>query len=431
MFNRRTFNQRTVAAILAGTMATPSFAFAKSGKQKSTFYSGVGNELTQYEVDVANAELAKRGSIKMPGGIQYAWPHPSKKFLYVTSSTGGPGFSPGPGFPANQHNLAAFRIGPTGELTQHGDMITLKWRPIHSSVDVAGEYVLVAYNFPAGLSIHKIKGDGTIGEEVSQPDNLEKGIYFHQVRATPGNKTILVVARGNNPEGNKPEDPGSLHVYGFKKGKLSNLRKIAPNGGYGFGPRHLDIHPTKPLVYVSIERQNQLIVYKLTPDGDLIPEPLFTKATLADPAHKFPVQSAGPIHIHPNGKFVYLGNRSGVTGSLVPGVEEVDGKKVFSGGESNIAVFAIDSKSGEPNVIQHADIHAAHPRTFSLDAGGKLLVAASLAPTAVREGGQVVAIPAGLSVFRVGPDGKLDFVRKYDLDVGTYTQWWSGMVALA
>jgi len=431
MFNRRTFNQRTVATMLAGTVVAPSFAFAKGSKQKSALYSGVGNELTHYEVDVANAELAKRGSIKMPGGIQYAWPHPSKKFLYVTSSTGGPGFNPGPGFPANQHKLAAFRIGPTGELTEHGDMVTLKWRPIHSSVDIAGEYVLVAYNFPAGISVHKIKRDGTIGEEVSQSDNLEKGIYFHQVRATPGDRTILVVARGNNPEGNKPEDPGSLHVYGLKKGVLSNLRKISPNGGYGFGPRHLDIHPTRPLVYVSIERQNQLIVYKLTPDGDLVPESLFTKATLADPAHKFAIQSAGPIHIHPNGRFVYLGNRSGVTGSVVPGVEEVDGKKVFSGGESNIAVFAIDSKSGEPNAIQHADIQAAHPRTFSLDASGKLLVAGSLAPTAVRESGKVVAIPAGLSVFRVGPDGKLDFVRKYDLDVGAYTQWWSGMVALA
>jgi 6-phosphogluconolactonase (cycloisomerase 2 family) len=431
VFNRRTFNQHTVATMLAGTVAAPSFAFAKGSKQKSALYSGVGNELTHYEVDVANAELAKRGSIKMPGGIQYAWPHPSKKFLYVTSSTGGPGFNAEPGFPANQHKLAAFRIWPTGELTEHGDMVTLKWRPIHSSVDIAGEYVLVAYNFPAGISVHKIKGDGTIGDEVNQPDNLEKGIYFHQVRATPGNRTILVVARGNNPEGNKPEDPGSLHVYGFKKGVLSNLRKISPNGGYGFGPRHLDIHPTRPLVYVSIERQNQLIVYKLTPDGDLVLESLFTKATLADPAHKFAIQSAGPIHIHPNGRFVYLGNRSGVTGSVVPGVEEVDGKKVFSGGESNIAVFAIDSKSGEPNAIQHADIQAAHPRTFSLDASGKLLVAGSLAPTAVREGGKVVAIPAGLSVFRVGPDGKLDFVRKYDLDVGAYTQWWSGMVALA
>jgi 6-phosphogluconolactonase (cycloisomerase 2 family) len=366
----------------------------------------------------------------MPGGIQYAWPHPSKKYLYVTSSTGGPGFSPGPGFPADQHNLAAFRIGPTGELTPHGDMVKLKWRPIHSSVDITGEYVLVAYSFPAGLSVHKIKGDGTIGEEASQPDNLEKGIYFHQIRATPENKTILVVARGNNPDGNKPEDPGSLHVYGFRNGVLSNKRKIAPNGGYGFGPRHLDIHPTKPLVYASIERQNQLIVYKLTPDGDLVPEPLFTKATLADP-HKFPVQSAGPIHIHPNGKSVYLGNRSGVAASVVPGVEEVDGRRVFSGGESNIAVFAIDQNTGEPSAIQHADIRAAHPRTFSLDTSAKLLVAGSLAPTAVREGGKVVAVPAGLSVFRVGADGKLDFVRKYDLDVGTYTQWWSGMVALA
>ncbi|HMA71837.1 MAG TPA: beta-propeller fold lactonase family protein [Xanthobacteraceae bacterium] len=425
------FNRRTVSAMLAGTVAAPSFAFAQRETQQSAFYSGVGNELTHYEVDAAEAGLARRGSIKMPGGIQYAWPHPSNKYLYVTSSTGGPGFNPGPGFPANQHHLAAFRIGPTGELTPHGEMVKLRWRPIHSSIDVAGEYVLVAYNFPAGLSVHKIKGDGTIGDEVVQPDNLEKGIYFHQVRATPGNKTILVVARGNNPEGNKPEDPGSLHVFGFKNGVLSNLRKIAPNGGYGFGPRHLDIHPARPLVYVSIERQNQLIVYQLTPDGDLMPEPLFTKPTLADPAHKFPVQSAGPIHIHPNGRFVYLGNRSGVTAAVVPGVEEIDGKKVFSGGESNIAVFAIADKTGEPNAIQHADIHAAHPRTFSLDASAKLLVAASLAPTAVRGGDKVVAIPAGLSVFRVSPDGKLDFVRKYDLDVGGYTQWWSGMVVLA
>lgn len=425
------FDRRTVTAMLAGTVVAPSFALAEGGEQKSALYSGVGSELTHYEVDAAAATLTRRGSVKMPGGIQYAWPHPSKKYLYVTSSTGGPGFTPGPGFPPDQHHLAAFRIEPAGELVPHGDMVKLKWRPIHSSVDIAGEYVLVAYNFPAGLSVHKIKGDGTIGDEVSQPDNLEKGIYFHQVRATPDNKTILVVARGNNPAGNKGEDPGSLHVYGFHNGVLSNKRKIAPNGGYGFGPRHLDIHPTRPLVYVSIERQNQLIVYKLTPDGDLVPEPLFTSATLADPAHKFPVQSAGPIHIHPNGRFVYLGNRSGVTASVVPGVEEIDGKKVFAGGESNIAVFAIDPKTGEPNAIQHADIHAAHPRTFSLDTGGKLLVAASLAPTAVREGGKVVAVPAGLSVFRVGTDGKLDFVRKYDLDVGTYTQWWSGMAALA
>jgi 6-phosphogluconolactonase (cycloisomerase 2 family) len=307
----------------------------------------------------------------------------------------------------------------------------LRQRPIHLSVDNAGQHVLVAYNFPSNVSVHKIKGDGGIGDEVKQPDNLEKGIYFHQIRATPGDKSILIVARGNNPEGSKPEDPGSLHVYAFKDGVLTSRRKIAPNGGYGFGPRHLDIHPSQPWVYVSIERQNQLIVYKLTPDGDLVPEPLFTTTTLADPAHKFPVQAAGPIHVHPNGRFVYLGNRSGVAGAVVPGVEDVGGKKVFSGGESSIAVFAINQQTGEPTAIQHADIRAAHPRTFGIDPGGRLLVAGSLSPTAKREGGKVVDIPAGLSVFRMGADGKLDFARKFDIDVGRATQWWTGMIPLA
>ncbi len=418
-------NRRTFSALLAGTVAAPRLSIAQGAKERSAFYSGVGTELTHYDVDAGAAMLTRRATVKMPGGIQYAWPHPSRTYLYVSSSTGGPGFS------GNEHHLTAFRVAPSGELTPHGDMVKLRWRPIHTSVDNAGEYVLVAYNFPAGVSVHRIKADGSVGDEVSQPDNLEKGIYFHQIRATPANKSVLVVARGNNPADGKPEDPGSLHVYGFKNGVLSNLRKIQPNGGYGYGPRHLDIHPTRPWVYLSVERQSKLIVYRLTPDGDLAPEPLFTKETLADPAHKFPIQGAGPIHIHPNGRFVYLGNRSGVTTENVPGVEDVDGVKVFSGGESNIAVFAINPETGEPTAIQHADIRAAHPRTFGIDASARILVAGSLAPTAVRDGDKVVVIPAGLTVFRLGADGKLDFVRKYDIDVGKFSQWWSGMVALA
>src|SRR6267378_3012113 len=377
-------NRRTFSTLLAGAIAAPRLAFAQA-KTNCAFYSGVGGQLTHFEVDFDAATLAKRAAVTLPGGIQYAWPHPSRRHLYVATSTGGVGIAPVPGYPPNQHYLAAFRVTPLGELSLHGDLIKLRQRPIHASVDSAGEHVLVAYNFPSNVSVHRINGDGSIGDEVKQADDLEKGIYFHQIRVTPGDKTVLIVARGNNPEGTKPEDPGSLHVYSFQKGVLSRMRKIAPNGGYGFGGRHLDIHPTQPWVYLSVERQNQLIVYRMTPDGDVAPDSLFTKPTLADPARRFPVQSAGPIHIHPNGRFVYLGNRSGVTGAVVPGVEDIDGKKVFSGGESDIAVFAINQRTGEPNAIQHADIRAAHPRTFSLDTSAKLLVAGSLAPTAIRE----------------------------------------------
>ena len=423
-------DRRTFSAMLAAAVATPRLAFAQA-KDNCAFYSGVGGQLTHYEVDFGAATLAKRAAVTLPGGIQYAWPHPARRYLYVATSSGGVGIATVPGYPPDQHYLAAFRVTPLGELSRHGDLIKLRQRPVHASVDHAGEHVLVAYNFPSNVSVHKIKGDGSIGDEVKQSDELEKGIYFHQIRATPADKTVLIVARGNNPQGNKPEDPGSLHVYDFKNGVLSQRRKIAPNGGYGFGGRHLDIHPSQPWVYLSVERQNQLIVYRMTPDGDLAPEPLFTKSTLADPAHKFRIQSAGPIHIHPNGRFVYLGNRSGLASAAGSGVEDVGGKMVFSAGESNIAVFAIDQQTGEPNPVQHADIRAAHPRTFGLDIGARLLVAGSLSPSARREEGKVVDLPAGLTVFRMGQDGKLTFARKYDIDVGPFTQWWTGMIPLA
>jgi 6-phosphogluconolactonase len=242
-----TINRRTFSTILAGTLAAPRLAVAQA-KDRSALYSGVGGQLTQFDVDFDAAMLTKRASVRLPGGIQYAWPHPSRTHLYVATSSGGLGIAPVPGYPPNEHYLMAFRVAPSGELSPHGDPVKLKRRPIHTSVDHAGEHLLVAYNFPPGFSVYKFKGDGSIGDEVPQPDNLEIGIYFHQIRATPSDKSILVVARGNNPEGPKPEDPGSLHVYGFRNGVLSNMRKIAPNGGYGFGPRHLDFHPSQPWV---------------------------------------------------------------------------------------------------------------------------------------------------------------------------------------
>jgi 6-phosphogluconolactonase len=48
----------------------------------------------------------------------------------------------------------------------------------------------------------------------------------------------------------------------------------------------------------------------------------------------------------------------------------------------------------------------------------------------VRDGDAVKTVEAGLSVFRMGTDGKLTFARKYDIDVGDNTMFWMGMVPL-
>src|SRR5205823_14188777 len=150
---------------------------------------------------------------------------------------------------------------------------------------------------------------------------------------------------------------------------------------------------------------------------------MFVKETLSDPKSPFR-QSAGTIHVHPNGRFVYQANRASST-------VDFDGKRVFAGGENSIAVFSINQQTGEPTLIQNIDGHGIQLRTFAIDPSARMLVAASIQPLLVRKGNAVENLSAGLSVYRIGDDGKLTFVRKYDVDVGSKTQFWSGMVTIA
>ncbi|HET7159650.1 MAG TPA: beta-propeller fold lactonase family protein, partial [Burkholderiales bacterium] len=147
----------------------------------------------------------------------------------------------------------------------------------------------------------------------------------------------------------------------------------------------------------------------------------YTCDTLGDRANAKPRQQPSTIHVHPNGRCVYIANRADHT-------VDFNGQKVFGGGENTISAFAIDATTGEPKLIQHADTHSFHVRTFAFDPSGRLMVSASIKAMNVREGADVKVIPAALSVFRVGADGKLDFVRKYDVDAAGKTHYWMGIV---
>jgi hypothetical protein len=159
-------------------------------------------------------------------------------------------------------------------------------------------------------------------------------------------------------------------------------------------------------------------------DGDtLSPAPLFVKDLLAEPGNVRPRQLGGTVHVHPNGRYVYGINRSDHRVSF-------EGKQVYGGGENSLVVFAIDQATGEPTLIQHVDTQGFHPRTFHIDPSGRMLVAAHIMAMPVRDGSNVVTVPANMSVFRIGDDGKLGYLRKYDVDVGKAAMWWMGMVPL-
>jgi 6-phosphogluconolactonase len=107
-------NRRTFATVLFGSVARPRTFWRQDTrkKAKTVFYSAVGGDLTLYSMNIEAASLTKVSTVTVPVNIQYAWPHPSKKYFYVVSSDGGPGLA------GNRHVANAFRIDPPDGCTE-------------------------------------------------------------------------------------------------------------------------------------------------------------------------------------------------------------------------------------------------------------------------------------------------------------------------
>jgi 6-phosphogluconolactonase len=426
--NRRTFISATLLSGAPGIVnasakkrlaAASGFApSAQPGSDRVALYVNVGRELMHYDVDIANAALIKRSSITLPSVVQYGWPHSSRRYLYVAC-----GISNNQQQSAEQY-LAALRIDPlTGELSMHGEPVQLPARPIHVSTDIPSEHVLVAFNAPSGVRVFRINQDFAIGQEIPQPGVKDSGIYAHQIRVTPDNRHAILVTRGISATPTKTGSPGALKMFDYQKGLLTNETSIAPEENKGFHPRHLDFHPTKPWVYVNLEIGCKMYTYRMR-NGRLAADTVYRNDTLAEPLNKKAGQISEPIRVHPNGRFVYVANRA-------DGTIDFNGKKVFSGGENNVAVYSINQASGEPCTMQHVDTRGFAPHAFDIDPGGRLLVVYNNIPMNVHEeGDHVRAVSPCMVIFRIHDDGRLSYEQSYDLDGDKYTNYWIGMVPL-
>ena len=381
---------------------------AGQGSGRAVLYASAGSELTTYGLDVDKVALTKRETITLPGFITEATLHPSKKIIYIVWGKFVPGDPNGFQIHGQPHDqgMSAFRIDPaTGALTPHGPSVSLGNSTGYISAvttDVPGTYILAADSDPSRISVHTLLPDGTIGKEIVSPGKLDFGVHAHQIRMDPSGQTVILPCRGDDVNGK--ELPGSLRLFTFKDGILTERQSIGPGDGFHFNARHMDFHPSGKWDYVTTEAQNKLLVYERMKDGSLGKQ-LYAKDTLSEPAKARRGQIAGTIHMHPNGKFVYVANR--------PGSATVDGKRV-SVGENTVAVFSIDQKTGEPTLIQNMDTRGiSAARTFALDPTSRMLVAAT----------------GVLSAYRIGADGKLEFVRKYDV-APTGSIFWMGIIPL-
>ncbi|MBC2665366.1 beta-propeller fold lactonase family protein [Novosphingobium flavum] len=398
-------------------MSSPTPSNNASNPRRVAIFNSVGNVVTRWELDAENGTLERRASIAMPSVVQYGWPHPSGQYLYVTSTDSERGSM---SITGSEHYLLALKLDDDGGLSLHGEAQRLRQRAVHNSVDGEGRYALTCYTAPSHVTVHPIRADGTLGQQIEQGDQLDLGFFCHQVLPTPSNRSVVMAFRGHNPSPDKPDGiPGSLKVLDFADGQLTSRQDVMPFGkkGYGYGPRHVAFHPAKPWVYVVVELQNELHMHQMI-DDRLSPEPLFTTSLIQEPAVPGIVQIGGAIHVHPRGHVVYASNRVSAKTSPI-------GAFPFDAGENSIAVFAIDQETGEPKAIQFADPHGFHVRCFTIDPSGTVLIAATLAAMSVGTDDDRQTVPAGLSLFRIADDGRLTFLRRYDIDLepGVQQMW--------
>src|SRR6185436_10071528 len=121
-------------------------------------YSAVDDEVTHFDVDVDAATLTRRSSIRVPSYVQEGWAHPSREYLYLTTSNRGPGLK------ADVNHVSAYRIDPSsGRLVPHGRPKPLPHRAVTVCIDPSGHFAINAHNLPkSGLTVHRINADGTL-----------------------------------------------------------------------------------------------------------------------------------------------------------------------------------------------------------------------------------------------------------------------------
>lgn len=393
---------------------------------KTIVYSALGKAMHAFDLDPASGALTQLQSLAMPAVVQYAWPNRDRTLLYVATSDGGPMCKPR----RPDHFVQAFRIQASGALEPHGEPVRLGNRPLHVSLDPGESFLLMAYNDPPDVTVHRLRPDGTVGEQVIQPP-LDFGVTVHQVRVTPHGTIVLVPACGHHPSG---EEAGSVGVFAFGDGRLAPLARMVADparagpwqgrrhGAQGFAARHVTFHPSRPWLYLCVERQGEIRLHDYDANGvALVPRAI--ASTLEGAPVGRSMQLAGAIHVHPGGRFVYVSNRAYDT-------ERIDGQEVFVGGVNDVAVFEIDQDTGVPRLIQHADTHGIFPRTFGLDAAGRVLVAGNQDTRLVREGAALRKVVPSLVVFAIGADGRLTLLNKRDYPDNGEVCFWTGVVSL-
>lgn len=249
----------------------------------------------------------------------------------------------------------------TGNLTQLSKE-PLPDNMVYISVDQTGRFLLSVSNKnnDAKIAVNPIGIEGFVQSEPVQV--ISTGPNPHSILVDPSNRFVYVPHLGNAQV--------KQFLFNQSTGVLTPNDPSAVDTQDGSGPRHFDFSPNNKFVYVSNEMDGMVYSYTMDKKTGILTEtqrisaiprntsiePSTSASGYGDPGlGEGEVTTAGvaDIHITPNGKWLYVSERS----------------------NSTIAAFAVDSHLGNLTYIESYNTEKI-PRGINIDPRGNFLIAA-------------------------------------------------------
>ena len=284
---------------------------------------------------------AKAGS---PGFLSI---HPSRKYLYAIGDVIGADGKKGGG-------ISSFTIdAASGQLTLLNQSSAVGQGPCHVNVDATGQMAVLANYGSGSVASYAIGDDGQVSEAVSFVQHegssidpkRQTGPHAHSVNFSPDNRYAYACDLGLDKVLIYKIDPGT--------GKMTPNEPAFTKTPAGGGPRHLAFHPNGQYVFVNNEMAMTETTFAYDSATGALKE-IATVSTLPEADRGKTGFSTAETLAHPNGRFVYVSNRT----------------------HDTIAVFACDPNTGLLNLIQNVPAEGQIPRNICLDPTGKWLIAA-------------------------------------------------------
>ena len=287
--------------------------------------------LLAFDYQPGTGQLTAAGQTATGGSTSFPAIHPGGRVLYLTHN--------------RSNQLSAWQITPGGALEPLGrvDVPAAPGQsdagPAYVAVDHGGHWLLAANYRGHNAVVFALDQDGRPGALVS---NAASGRHAHAVRVNHPRPFAWVPCLGS--------DHIAQYRLDLRTGELISNEPPVVATPPGAGPRHLELHPHMPVVYVLGELDAHLYMYLL--DGAGLLEPRGRLDTLPDYTGR---RWAAHLQADRAGRFLYVSNRA----------------------HDSLSVFAIDGDPEMPVPVQQLPSGGQTPRHFRLSPDGRFLLVAN------------------------------------------------------